>query len=48
MDLAASYRLTETFSLFGRVENLFDTSYQSPEGFLRPGLGAYAGIKVNL
>ena len=48
MDLAASYRLTEQFSLFGRIENLFDTSYQSPEGFLRPGIGAYAGIKANL
>ena len=48
MDLAVSYRLTEQFSLFGRIENLFDTSYQSPEGFLRPGIGAYAGIKANL
>ena len=48
IDLAASYRLTEQFSLFGRIENMFDTSYQSPEGFLRPGIGAYAGIKANL
>ena len=48
VDFAASYRLTETFSLFGRVENAFDNGYQSPEGFLRPGIGATAGIKVNL
>ncbi len=48
VDLAASYRLTEKWSLFGRVENLTDTNYQSPDGFLRPRIGAYGGIKVNL
>jgi len=48
VDFAASYRLTETFSLFGRVENAFDNGYQSPEGYLRPGIGATGGIKVNL
>jgi vitamin B12 transporter len=48
LDLAASYRLTETWSLFGRIENATDTRYQSPDGFLRPGIGAYGGIKVNL
>jgi len=47
LDLAASYRLTETWSLFGRIENATDTNYQSPDGFLRPGIGAYGGIKVN-
>ena len=48
LDLAASYRLTQTWSVFGRLENAFDTTYQSPDGFLRPGIGAYAGLKVNL
>jgi vitamin B12 transporter len=48
VDLAASYKLTDTFSLFGRIENAFDTRYQSPDGFLRPGIGATGGIKVNL
>ena len=48
VDLAASYRLTEKWSLFGRIENLTDTNYQSPDGFLRPRIGAYGGIKVNL
>ena len=48
LDLAASYRLTETWSVFGRIENATDTDYQSPDGFLRPGIGAYGGIKVNL
>ena len=48
IDLAASYRLTDKWSLFGRIENLTDTDYQSPDGFLRPRIGAYGGIKVNL
>ena len=48
VDLAASYRLTEKWTLFGRIENLTDTDYQSPDGFLRPRVAAYAGIKVNL
>ena len=48
VDLAASYRLTEKWTLFGRIENLTDTDYQSPDGFLRPRAAAYAGIKVNL
>jgi vitamin B12 transporter len=48
LNLAASYTLTETWSLFGRIENATDTDYQSPDGFLRPGIGAYGGIKVNL
>ena len=48
INLAASYRLTEQWSLFGRIENLTDTNYQSPDGFLRPRIGAYGGIKVNL
>lgn len=48
LDLAASYRLSEKWSLTGRIENAFDTRYQSPDGFLRPGIGAYAGLKVNL
>src|SRR5471032_1015819 len=48
LDLAASYRLTDKWSLFGRIENASDTNYQSPDGFLRPRIGAYGGIKVNL
>ena len=48
LNLAASYRLTGIWSLFGRIENATDTDYQSPDGFLRPGIGAYGGIKVSL
>ena len=47
LDVAASYRLNDKWSLFGRIENATDTNYQSPDGFLRPGIGAYGGIKVS-
>ena len=48
VNLAASWRIDDRFALLGRVENAFDTHYQSPDGFLRPGFGLYAGIKANL
>ena len=31
LDLAASYKLTEMWSVFGRIENATDTNYQSPD-----------------
>jgi vitamin B12 transporter len=47
LNLAARYRLTDGFAVFGRVENATDTAYQSPDGFLRPRLGAFAGVMAN-
>ena len=47
VNLAASYRLSENWSLFGRVENAADEQHQNPQGFLRPGFGAFGGIKAN-
>ncbi len=48
LDIAARYALSDTISLFGRIDNLSDTNYQSPSGFLQPGRGVYAGIKATL
>jgi vitamin B12 transporter len=33
--------------LFAHIDNLFNRQYQDPEGFLHPGLGAYAGVRVS-
>jgi vitamin B12 transporter len=48
VNLATSHDLTTRLTVFGRIENLFDRHYENPVGFLQPGFGAYAGIKVRL
>lgn len=45
--LAARWRLTDSVDIFGRIENLFDESYQAVLGFNTPGIGAYAGLKAS-
>ena len=46
VNLAGSYAISETVTAFARIENLFDQAYQDPTGFLRPGFGIFAGLKV--
>ena len=46
VDLAASYRLTPTVQLVGRIENLLDENYEDVVGFNTPGVGAYIGVRV--
>ncbi len=41
----ASYRVTETLEVFGRVENLLDEKYEEVFSFASPGRAAYAGVK---
>jgi vitamin B12 transporter len=47
LNLAASFALTDSLALTGRINNLLDKRYENPVGFLQPGLGAYAGIKAS-
>jgi vitamin B12 transporter len=46
VDLDGSYRLTPSVALFARVENLLNQHYEDIVGFLRPGLGVFAGVRV--
>ena len=48
VDIAASYDVTAMLAVFGRVNNLLDRRYENPVGFLQPGLGAFAGIRLKL
>lgn len=48
VNLAASFEVNEHFTVFGRVNNLFDRHYQNPVGFLQPTLGAFAGVRAQL
>ena len=47
LNLAASYKVTKTIEVFGRVENLLDESYQEVFSYASPGRGAYGGVRVN-
>jgi vitamin B12 transporter len=46
VNLAANYEVNENFTAFGRINNLFNVRYQNPTGFLAPGLGVYAGLRM--
>jgi vitamin B12 transporter len=45
-NLAGSFELTDHFTVYARVENLFNHHYEEPIGYLQPSLGAYAGVKA--
>jgi vitamin B12 transporter len=45
VNLAADYKINDHLSLIGRIDNLFDRRYEETNGFERPGLGAFAGLK---
>jgi vitamin B12 transporter len=46
VNLATTYDLTQHLALFGRIDNLFDRHYENPVGFLQPGIGVFAGVRV--
>lgn len=46
VNLAGTWRLTDRAELFGRVENLFDQSYQEVFSFAAPGRAAYGGVRL--
>jgi len=47
-NLAASWQLSDTVKLFGRVENLFDKDYEELAGYGTPGVSGYGGVKITL
>jgi vitamin B12 transporter len=44
VNVAANYQVNPNLKTFARIDNLFNEHYQNPTGFLRPGIGAYAGV----
>jgi vitamin B12 transporter len=48
VNLAASFDINAHFSVFGRIDNVFDRRFENPVGFLQPTLGAFAGVRVKL
>ena len=47
VNLAANYEVDKHVTVFGRIDNLFNRQYENPNGFMRPGFGAFAGIRVS-
>ncbi len=46
VNLSVNYAWSETLTVFGRIDNLFDKRYQNPTGFQGPGLAVYGGVRV--
>ena len=46
VNLAGSYDLGNGVTAYARTDNLLDRRYENPIGFLRPGLGVFAGVRV--
>ena len=46
--LAAHYDITRTLSLYGRVENALDESYEDVYGFNTPGMAGYVGLRLGM
>jgi len=45
LDLATSWKLTQSLELTGRISNLLDEEYEEVLGFVRPGRAVYAGLR---
>jgi vitamin B12 transporter len=45
VDLAASWKLTQSLELTGRISNLLDEEYEEVLGFVRPGRAVFAGLR---
>lgn len=48
VDLRASFAITDTLEVYGRVENLFDAAYQSAFNYGVPGRAGYAGVRLKM
>ena len=46
VNVATDYKVDQHVTVFGRIDNLFDAHYQDPTGFLRPGIGAFVGLRL--
>lgn len=47
VNLAARYKLSETYTLWARVDNLFDEQYEEIATYQTPGLAYYTGLRLD-
>lgn len=48
VDVAGAYDVSERVQLFGRIDNVFDETYEEIAGFGTAGLSGYGGVRVAL
>ena len=48
LDLRASFGIGDNLELFGRVENVFDTDYQTVAGYGTAGRSVFGGIRATM
>lgn len=46
INLVSNYKIDDNFSLYAKIENLFDKYYQTVDGYANAPFSAYAGIKA--
>lgn len=46
VNVAGNYVVNENATVFGRIDNLFNEHYQNPNGYLRPGIGVFGGLRL--
>lgn len=44
--LTTSYRISDTWRAFGRMENAFNIQYEEPSGFAQPPRGIFVGLRA--
>jgi len=45
VDVRAAYKVSENIELYGRIDNLFDTTYQQVIGYGTPGISSFFGVR---
>ncbi len=48
LNLSGAYDLSDSWQVFGRVDNLTDSDYEEVFGFATPGVSGYAGLRLSL
>ncbi|MBC8352851.1 MAG: TonB-dependent receptor [Planctomycetes bacterium] len=48
LNLSGTYRLTDAWEAFGRIDNLTDSDYEEVFSFATPGISGYAGLRLRL
>lgn len=46
VNVAADYKIDDHVTLFARINNLTNTQYENPLGFMQPGIGVFGGMRV--